>query len=87
MDDRRAQFLIIVEDTCLGSSLAELEVELTLIDGDQLRGIPSIVEQTTNADEDDDLGVMHRLLIDGTEIGLAEVVGCAVRLRPAVPPS
>ena len=44
MDDRHAQFLIVVPDACLGAELGQLIVEVLTIDGVRYRGVPTEVE-------------------------------------------
>ena len=44
MDDRHAQFVIVVADACLGAELGELVVEVLTRDGVRYSGIPTTVE-------------------------------------------
>ena len=83
MDDRHAQFLIIVGDACLAASLADLPVELLLADGTQLRGVPSRLAPNGGEDEVDDTGYEAGFLIGDAPVRLDAVVGCAVRVQPA----
>jgi len=44
MDDRHAQFLIVVADACSGAELGELTVEVLTIDGMRYCGLATAVE-------------------------------------------
>jgi hypothetical protein len=74
MDNRHAQFLIVVADACLGAELAELIVEILTSDGVRYRGIPTKVEV-------DQPGAVDggTLRVDGSVVDLAEVVEFLVR--------
>ena len=74
MDDRHAQFLIVVADACLGAELGELIVEVLTIDGVRYRGVPTLVE-----DEQPDAADGGTLRVDGSVVALAEVVEFLVR--------
>ena len=69
MDDRHAQFLIVVADACLAAELGELIVEVLTIDGVRYRGVPTLVE-----DEQPDAANGGALRVDGSVVALAEVV-------------
>ena len=69
MDDRHAQFLIVVADACLAAELGELIVEVLTIDGVRYRGVPSLVE-----DEQPDAADGGTLRVNGSVVALADVV-------------
>lgn len=74
MDDRRAQFLIVVGDACAGAELGELIVEVLTIDGVRYCGVPSTVE-----DQQPDAVDGGTLRVDGSLVALREVVEFVVR--------
>ena len=76
MDDRHAQFLIVVADACRGAGTGELIVEVLTIDGVRYCGVPIAVED--GQPDDADGGTLH---IGGRVVALEEVVEFV--LRPA----
>jgi hypothetical protein len=74
MDDRHAQFLIVVADACLGAELAELVVEVLTIDGSRHSGVPTAVEV-----DEPEIADGCTLRVDGSVVALEEVVEFLVR--------
>ena len=74
MDDRHAQFLILVADACLGAELGELVVEILTIEGVRYRGVPTVVQ-----DEQPDVADGGALRVDGSVVALEDVVEFLVR--------
>jgi hypothetical protein len=74
MNDRHAQFLIIVADACSGAALAELSVEVVTVDGLRHRGVPAVLE----VDHPDAVDG-GSLRVDGRVVALARVVELVVR--------
>ena len=75
MDDRHAQFLIVVADACSGAELAELVVEVLTSDGERYRGVPTTAEEE-QPDAAADGGTVH---VAGSLVALEEVVEFVVR--------
>ena len=74
MDDRHAQFLIVVADACSGAKLAELVVEVLTIDGARYCGVPTVTErEQANAADG------GTLRVGGSVVALEEVVEFVVR--------
>ena len=74
MDDRHAQFLIVVADACLGAELAELMVEVLTIDGVRHSGVPTAVEV-----DQPEITDGRTLRLNGSVVALEEVVEFLVR--------
>jgi hypothetical protein len=74
MDDRHAQFLIVVADACLGAGLGELVVEVLTIDGVRHRGVPTAVEV-----EQPEIADGGTLRVGGRVVALEEVVQFVVQ--------
>lgn len=74
MDDRHAQFLIVVADACLGAELGELIVEVLTIDGVRYSGVPTAVEV-----DQPDIADRCTLCVDGSVVALEQVVEFVVR--------
>jgi hypothetical protein len=69
MDDRHAQFLIVVADACLGAELGELIVEILTFEGVRHCGVPTMIEG-----EQPDGPQGGALRVDGSVVALADVV-------------
>ena len=80
MDDRQAQFLIVVADACLGAELGELIVEIQTIEGVRHCGVPTMVE-----DERPDDPNGGTLRVDGSVVALEDVAEFLVRPPGEVP--
>ena len=74
MDDRHAQFLIVVADACLGAELGQLGVEVLTIDGVRYRSVPTEVEV-----EQPDAMDGGTLRVGGSTVALDEVLEFVVR--------
>lgn len=74
MDDRHAQFLIVVADACVGAALGELIVEVLTIDGLRYSGVPTAVEV-----DQPDIADGCTLRVDGSVVALEQVVEFVVR--------
>lgn len=74
MDDRHAQFLIVVADACVGAALGELIVEALTIDGLRYSGVPTAVEV-----DQPDIADGCTLRVDGSVVALEQVVEFVVR--------
>jgi hypothetical protein len=81
VDDRRAEFLILVGDVCLAAISAQLVVELGLRDGRDVTGVPTRVTPTSGQDEFDSTGYTRTVSINDHEVALPEVIRCAITDR------
>jgi hypothetical protein len=79
MDDRHAHFLTMLGDTCVAAGLARLSVELVLGDGRRVSGTPSPLIADQAHPPVDETGYSSRLLIDGEDARLEDVVEFVVR--------
>jgi hypothetical protein len=78
MDDRRAEFLILVGDICLTAARARLPVELEHLHGARIRGVPTYVACGRGVDEVDHTGYGNTIRIDDATINLRDVTRCTV---------
>jgi hypothetical protein len=76
MDDRQAQFLILVGDVCLYAAIADLSVSVKLADGSQRSGVPTGVSPTAGRDEVDHTGYADVIEIADQEVSLRSIVEC-----------
>ena len=74
MDDRHAQFLIVVAEACLGAELGEFIVEVLTTNGVRHRGVPAVVEI-----EQPDVADGGTLRVGGGVVALESVVEIVVR--------
>jgi hypothetical protein len=78
MDDRRAEFLILVGDICLSAARARLAVEVEHLDGARVGGVPTSVTPARGADEVDGTGYGNTIRINDATIHLRDVTRCTV---------
>jgi hypothetical protein len=74
MDDRHAQFLIVVADACAGAALGDVMVEVLTRDAMRYRGVPTAVEG-----EQCDPANRGTVQMSGSVIALADVVELVIR--------
>lgn len=79
MDDRRAHFLTMLGDACVGAGLASIPVEVLLRDGRRIVGTPSPQLADDGSAPVDEIGYANLLLIDGVSTQLEDVVEFVVR--------
>lgn len=77
MDDRRAHFLTMLGDACAAAALAGFDVELGLVDGTRLSGVPSA--QPTIGEQVDETGYASRLRVDGVDMPVENVTAYTIR--------
>lgn len=77
MDDRRAHFLTMLGDACAAAALAGFEVELGLVDGTRLSGMPSA--QPTTEDRVGETGYASRLRVNGVDMPVENVTEYTIR--------
>jgi hypothetical protein len=78
MDDRRAQFLIIVGEVCGDARLAGLAVEVVMDDHRHVHGVPgALVPPGTG--QLDDTGLPTELVVGDEAVPLASVTEIRVR--------
>ena len=73
--DDEAQFLIAVGDVCMSAELAGLTVELLLLSGDRLVGVPRI---SASGDPVDAEGWTRAFTLDSTPVELESVARCTI---------
>lgn len=78
MDDRRAEFLILVGDICLTAARARLPVELEHLYGARTRGVPTYVNPARGAEEVGHTGYGNTIRIDDATINLRDITRCTV---------
>jgi hypothetical protein len=74
MDDRHAQFLIVVADACAGAALGDFIVEMLTRDDMRYRGVPVAVEG-----EEADPANGGTVQMAGSVIALEDVVELVIR--------
>lgn len=77
MDDRQAQFLILVGEVSRMARLARLPVEVITRDGIAHRGVPEFPDQ--QGDEIDDTGLDPLLRIDGELVAVEAIAEIRTR--------
>ena len=76
MDERHAQFLILLEDVCAGAELADLRIEVQTTQGARVGGVP---QATSPAGGIDYAGYDHQTVRVGTvQVPLQDVVNFTV---------
>ena len=78
MDDRRAEFLILVGDMCVTAARARLPVELEHLCGARIRGVPTYVARACGTEEVDHTGYGYTIRIDDATINLRDITRCTV---------
>ncbi|MFL5863036.1 MAG: hypothetical protein ACJ780_20045 [Solirubrobacteraceae bacterium] len=78
MDDRHAQFLILVGDICQAATRANLSVDVTRVDGTRVSGIPTEITPAFGAQEVDHTGYANRIRINQDEIQLQDIIQCTI---------
>jgi hypothetical protein len=81
MDDRHAQFLIVVADACAGAALGEFTIEVLMGDETRYRGVPTAVDAEPG--QSAGYATLH---MSGSVIALENVVELVVRPPGEQPP-
>ena len=78
MDDRHAQFLILIGELCLAAANGKLPVTFETTDGSRLIGIPEISTSPGGDDEVDDTGLAGTIHVDGRPMRLQDILRCTI---------
>ena len=77
MDDRLAEFLILLDEMFAGAALANLQVEVVTADGSWLYGrtdVPAVDDQGINATS----GAPAIVMVGEDRVATAQIVACTV---------
>ena len=79
MDDRRAHFLTMLGDVCIGAGLASISVEFVLSDGTRVSGTPSAQVADDDTQHANDSGYASLVHVNGDAAQLEDVVELVIR--------
>jgi hypothetical protein len=73
MDDRVAHFFVSVGRLCADARVGGLVVRLSLVNGEEVLGVPGPPPETEGDDELDTTGYADVLTVDGIAVALSDV--------------
>jgi hypothetical protein len=79
MHDSYAQFLITVGDVCTAAELARLHVEVLIVDGSRVCGVPASLGPADQGERVNETGYPRTFRIDDALVNLDDIVECALR--------
>ena len=85
MDDRSAQFYVVVAQICADAALAGIAVRMRLASGDVVAGLPAPPRPAVPPDAFGETGYADALRIDGVAFALSAVVAVTLELPDAGP--
>jgi hypothetical protein len=74
MNERHAQFLILLADVCAGAELADLSLEVQTTQGTTIGGVPQPKSSGHHVGDVDHTGYDHTMHIGAIEVDLQDVV-------------
>ena len=84
MHDSYAQFMITVGDVCAAAELAGLHVEVLIVDGSRVRGVPASLGRADQGEQVDETGYARTFRIDDALVNLDDILECAIHAPRAV---
>lgn len=87
MHESYAQFLITVGDVCAAAELAGLHVEVLVVDGSRVSGVPASLGRADRGEQINETGYARTFRINDALVNLDDILECAVRApRPTIGP-